>query len=475
MKLRTSTVLGYGAGDAANNLAFSLSGMFLLVYYTDVVGLSAAAVGTMFLVVRIWDAFADILAGRMVDRVNSRWGKFRPFILFGALPLLLLNVAVFNVPDMAEGAQLAYGYLTYAALGLAYSLVNIPYGSLATAMTQEPSERAKLASVRNVGAQVIILVLVIVISPGLKDAGDLQSTFTNLTWIFVVAGAALYLCTFFTARESVRRTVAQVSLRQTWDTLKTNRPLFLLCANTVVMLTGVFALQAVGAFYARDVLGDPGLFIVLFMVSAVTTFVVAPVLPGIVRTFGKKNAYAVGGALATVGSLGTFLLPADPVILPIVAWGLTSLGQAVVLSLLWAFEADTVEYGEWKSGVRTEGATYAVFSFTRKIAQAIGAAVASYSLALGAYAPGGAQQSDAALLGIRFAAGAVPALTVLLALAIMWRYPLTDVKFQEIVRDVAARREQAAQDGTDDEGDPAPHTVTSRATGPALDGGRHDQ
>ncbi|MDQ8702556.1 glucuronide transporter [Streptomyces sp. LHD-70] len=447
MKLRASTVLGYGAGDAANNLAFSLSGMFLLLYYTDVVGLSAAAVGTLILLVRVWDAFADIFAGRMVDRMSSRWGKFRPFILFGAVPLLLLNVAVFNVPDMSQGAQLVYAYVTYALLGLAYSLVNIPYGSLATAMTQEPSERAKLAAIRGVGAQAVIIVLVIAISPALKSSGSgLQSLFTNITWIFVGAGALLYLCTFLTARERVERSVVQVSFRQTVAALKGNRPLYVLCANTVVVLSGLFALQAAGAFYARDVLGDPRLYIVLFLVSAVMNFAIAPLMPRIVKSFGKRNAYIAAGGLTVVGGVGTFLLPATPVALPIVAWTLHSTGLAIVSALLWALEADTVEYGEWKSGVRTEGATYAVFSFTRKISQAIGAAVASYALAIGGYEAGAAHLTDGALTGIRFAAGAVPAITALIAIAIMWRYPLTDSRFQEIVREMAERREKESRD-----------------------------
>ena len=135
-KLRPLQIIGYSAGDAANNLAFSITSFFLLLYYTDVAGLSAAAVGTMFLVVRLWDAFADIFAGRLVDRTSTRWGKFRPFLLFGSVPLLVMSFLVFHVPNLSGSGKLVYAYATYAVMGLAYSLVNIPYGSLATAMTQ---------------------------------------------------------------------------------------------------------------------------------------------------------------------------------------------------------------------------------------------------------------------------------------------------------------------------------------------------
>src|SRR5215203_454831 len=148
-RLGLAQYAGYASGDAANNLAFSMSSMFLLLYYTDVVGISAAAVGTMFLLVRFWDAFADLFAGRLVDKAQTRWGKFRPFILFGSLPLLLLSVATFSVPSgLSLNGKHIYMYVSYGLLGLLYSLVNIPYGSLAAAMTQVPTERARLATWR---------------------------------------------------------------------------------------------------------------------------------------------------------------------------------------------------------------------------------------------------------------------------------------------------------------------------------------
>jgi glucuronide carrier protein len=169
-KLGAAQYLGYAAGDAANNLAFSMTSLFLLIYYTDVVGISATAAGTLFLVIRAWDAFADIFAGRTVDRTMTRWGKFRPFFLFGALPVLLLSFATFTVPGLASsgGMKLLLAYLTYAALGLAYSLVNIPYGSLASAMTQHPAERARLASYRMIGTALTTIMLAVVVAPQVK-------------------------------------------------------------------------------------------------------------------------------------------------------------------------------------------------------------------------------------------------------------------------------------------------------------------
>ena len=173
-KLGLSQYLGYASGDAANNLAFSMTSFFLLLYYTDVAGISAAAVGTMFLVVRFWDALTDLFAGRLVDRTQTRWGKFRPFILFGALPLLLISVAVFSIPTGIHGtsAAVVWAYITYALLGLLYSLVNIPYGSLSAAMTQVPTERARLATWRVYGSNLTILMLAFVVAPQIKSSRE---------------------------------------------------------------------------------------------------------------------------------------------------------------------------------------------------------------------------------------------------------------------------------------------------------------
>lgn len=440
-KLRLSQLLGYASGDAANNLAFSMTSMFLLLYYTDVVGISPAAAGTLFLVVRAWDAFADIYAGRVVDRTMTRWGKFRPFFLFGSLPLLLLSVATFTVPGGLGGTgKLVYAYVTYALLGLAYSLVNIPYGSLASAMTQVPTERAKLASFRMVGTAATIIMLSFVVAPQIRSSENLQQSLTLTTLLFVVIGFGLYLILFRTSRENVVRDVAKVSLGQSLRTLRGNRPLLMLCVSALSFLTGMFALQTVQAYYARDVLGDANLFIVLTVVSTLAMFVVAPVIPRIVGWVGKKKAYIVSGLVAVVAAVGIALTPPSLVWLAVVFFGLYGVGLAAVNTLMWALEADTVEYGEWRSGVRTEGTTYAVFSFTRKLGQALGGAAAAYGLGMVGYLAGAEQQSAGAVDGIRAIAGFVPAVFIGIGVLIMVAYPLTEKTFASMVGDVAARR-----------------------------------
>src|SRR4051794_40535467 len=439
--LRLVQFFGYATGDAANNLAFSMTSMFLLIYYTDVVGLSAAAVGTMFLLVRFWDAFADVFAGRVVDRTQTRWGKFRPFLLFGSLPLLLLSVAVFSVPgSLGHGGALVYAYVSYALLGLVYSLVNIPYGSMATAMTQRSEERAKLATFRVFGGQLTILMLALVVAPQVNGSDDLQRSLTTTVLVFVAVGFALYLYTFLTAREQVQRDVPKVSARQTVDTLKQNKPLLMLCLSSLMFLTGMFALQTVAIYYARDVLGNANYYIVITIVQTGGTFLAAGFIPHFVRTIGKKNAYLAFGAIAIVAGIGLALAPASSPVVAFCCFFVLGVGLGGVTTLMWALEADTVEYGEWKTGIRTEGTTYALFSFTRKMGQAIGGAGAAYTLGFGGYVAHAGSQPDSAVTAIKLAAGVVPAVVIAIALAIMYAYPLTEAKFRDMVREVAQRR-----------------------------------
>lgn len=440
MKLRPSQLLGYAAGDAGNNLAFSMASMFLLMYYTDVAGIPAAAAGTIFLVVRVWDGVGDLIAGRLVDRTSSRWGKFRPWLLFGSVPLLLLSVATFHVPDWGLAGKLGYAYVTYTALAAAYSLVNIPYGSLAAAMTQDPVERSKLASARSMGAAATILMLSFAVSPQIKSSEDLQRSLLVTTLVFVVVGGAMYLFTFYTARETVRRDVEKVGLRESLTTLRSNRPLILLCTSSLFFLTAMFSLQTIGVYYARDVLGNANYYIAITVAQVGLMFLLAPFAPAIVRRLGKKVGYIGSGVVMIVGSMGAMFVPAS---VPYVALGcfvLIGIGLGLVNTLMWSLEADTVEYGEWRTGVRTEGTTYAVFSFVRKLGQAFGGAAAAYTIGVAGYVGGAAQQSESALWGIRAAAGIVPAGCVLIAIVIMMLYPLTEGRFRELTAEVAQRR-----------------------------------
>ena len=443
-KLTLRNYLGYAAGDLANNLAFSLQALFLLIYYTNVVGLNPAAIATMFLVVRVWDAFADLAAGRLVDITRSRWGKFRPYLLFASLPLLLSSVALFTVPSFdSTTAKYVYAYITYALLGFLYSLTNIPYGSLATAMTQDPVERSRLGIWRSVGPILGILVLVVVIAPQITryrtQPDQLQTFLTIVTIIFAVIGYALYLLCFFNTKEQVAHESKPVTIKETIDTVRQNRPLLILCVSNLVFLTGVFGLQASQAYYAAYILGNSTQLIWMVLATSLSTFVAVPIVPRFVARIGKKKTFLIGALGLIVMGTWIFFIPASlPIV--VVSFFVFGLFQNLSMSLLFAFEADAVEYGEYKTGKRTEGATYAIYSFFRKVSQAVAGAVAGYALAFGGFVAKAPEQPDSALLTIRGLVGLGPAIFALLGGLIFLAYPLTDTRFREIVKELHARQ-----------------------------------
>jgi glucuronide carrier protein len=261
-----------------------------------------------------------------------------------------------------------------------------------------------------------------------------------------VIGAALYFFTALTAKERVHREVPKVTFKQSVDTLKTNKPLLMLCLSSFFFLSGYLALTSVQLYYLRDVLGRLDLYPVLSIIQLALTFVLAAFMPRLVRTLGKKRVYIYSSFITVAGGVIIFFAPAGQIWIGFSGLVISLVGVLAVNIVVWALEADTVEYGEWKTGVRTEGITYALFSFTRKSGQAVGGALAAYALALGGYKSGAAQSAEA-LFGIQIAAGAIPAVLTILAVLVMSKYKLTDAKHAEILSEIRARRTNPAAAG----------------------------
>lgn len=432
-KLSRLSVFAYGAGDAANSMIISTGNMFLLVYYTDVAGIGAAAAGTLLLLLRVFNAFTDIAAGRMVDRVHSRrWGKFRPFLMFGFVPLLL-SVAVFHVPDVEPSLKLLYAYCTYGLVCVAYSMVNVPYGCLVGAMTQDARQRARLGGARTLGGLSVGATLGFFIAPLLGAGQDMQQVFTWLTITFAVVGSALYAFTGAACAEQVRGSVPRVTLSQSMAALKANSPLVILCVSSVLFVTGTSATGASQFYYLRDVMSRVDLFPLMAAAQVAITLTLAVLIPRPVARWGKRAVYSAGAGLGAVGGLLVFLAPAEAPLLGVAGLVLGLLASASVSIVTWALIADTVEYGEWKTGVRVQGINYALLAATRKLGMGFGAGVVAFSLAWGGYASGVAEQPESATLAIRAAAGLLPGVLVLAAVGIMYWYRLTDRKHAELV------------------------------------------
>jgi glucuronide carrier protein len=458
-KLTLRNYLGYAAGDAANNLSFAMASMFLILYYTNVVGIEGAVIGAMFLIVRFVDGFTDLLAGRAVDAKRSgRLGKFRPFILWFSLPLLLSSMAIYAAdtffPGISGAAAIAYMYVTYLLMGsIFYSLVNIAYGSMAPALTQNPVERGRLAAFRGYGSAIAILGLAFAIAPQIRANVDNPAAFQRSLFIttaaFVVIGMALYLFLVFNTQEQVSRPATPVSVRDSLRTFTSNKPLIWLSTGGVLFLTAVTALSTLSTYIAIYVQGDAQFIAWNILAQTLAIGVVGPLIPTIVRTIGKRSGYVLCGVVMIIGAAVLSASPLETVpMLGPAAFFLMGLGINGVNTLMWALEADTVEYGEWRTGNRTEGTTYAAFSFTRKMGQALGGFVGGLALTWSGFnsarASAGEPQAAGVAHSVQFGTGLIIGGFALLSVGIMLFYPLTETKFREIAGEIAARRAAAA-------------------------------
>lgn len=450
-RLSMKQVLSYSGGDAANNLAFSLATTFLPLYLTDVALISPATVGLIFLVMRFVDAFTDVIMGSFVDRTTTRFGKFRPWIIIGAGPLVVLAVLNFAMPAALHGTPWAvvWAAVAYLLMGsVAYTAVNIPYGSLAAAMTNYGPDRARLALFRSVGSAVMQVLLALAISPAIEtyqgDPQGLQSALVQTIIPLGILSLALYAFLFFTARENVPRTKAKVTLAQAAKTIASNRALQVLGVASMLYLIGMFSAQGILSYYTRDVLGDARLLVVFLTVFNGMILIVGWILPWLSIHLGRPRLFQLAAVLGVVGALLLFIAPESLVWVAFIGAALFGMANGSCNTVMWNMEADSVDYGEWKTQIRSEGTTYAAFSFLRKLSQAIGGSAGAWIIGWFGYAGQEATQTDGAQIGIRVAVGAMPVVVMLAAIVIMAFYPMRDVDRRRMVEELDARKEQAS-------------------------------
>ncbi|WIM67234.1 glycoside-pentoside-hexuronide (GPH):cation symporter [Corynebacterium breve] len=440
-------VLTYTFGDVANNLSFMMTSMFLMVYMTDIAGLTAGVAGAIYGITKIWAGFADLIAGQTVDRFDTRWGRLRPWILFGSTPLAIVFVLLFSTPaGLGPTATIAWIFLFDAAFQLAYSFVNIPYGSLSAAMTQDPVDRSKLSGARSIASSLTGVILSAVVAPQFQDtqADGIRMKFTLTCIALGVLAVILYLICFANSREVVPRGQGQISLKNTLKMVKQNKPLLVLCSGAFFLLTSIFIMNAVGLYFARDVLGNAKWFTFLMLAQTLGTILAASFVPTITARFGKRNGYIAFGILIAVAFTLIFFLPSASLVPALIAWFLYGAGSGGTNAMMFSMQADTVDYGEWKTGIRSEGGSYSILSFVRKVGQGVGGWAGGAIIGAFGYASGAAAQSEEALRGIRVAAGVAPAVFALLAVLVMVLYPLTLQQHEKIITDLNERRTQSA-------------------------------
>lgn len=474
-KVTLKEKIGYGFGDMASSMFWKIFGMYSLFFYTDVFGITAAAAGTMFLVARLWDSFFDLFVGIAADRTKTRWGRYRPYLLWFAIPFSVMGVITFFVPDFGSTGKLVYAYVTYSLMMIVYSLINVPYASLLGVMSPNPQVRNILSSYRMAFAFIGSFITFMLLQPlidfyastfGNENIGHTQALVEKVAettvstspigWTLGVATIGV-LCSilFFLCFRWTRERVQPVnkdedtSVKQDLKNLFHNSPWWILVGTGLAALLFNAVRDGVAIYYFRDYvqvayrvpLTGWDVTTVYFLVGQAANLIGVVLAPLLSSRYGKRRTYMVAMAMSALLSLVFFFIPNN------LAWililqALISLCAGYVLPLLWSMFADIVDYQELKTNRRASGLIFSSSSMSQKLGWALGAALTGWILFIFKYNPDIVQQSTETIFGERLMISLIPAACCVIAFFGMMAYPLSEAKVKEITEELEKRRSQ---------------------------------
>lgn len=401
--MNLKTAAGYAVGDFGINLYFISTMTYLLYFYTDVMGISAVAASGVFFVARIIDAVTDPIMGAIAERTRTRFGRMRPYIIYGAVPLALITVLMFTVPDLDDSGKLIWAYTTYILFGILYTVVTIPYATLTASLTSDYDARTQLSTFR-IGCAFAGGFTVSVGTMPFVSLFESQAVgFQALMLLFAAVATLLLIVTFATTREVVQPTkTARPTLKQSLTTIMRNPPLLVVIGIFSCGMLSFTVRQATTAYFFIYNVGDPSLIAWFFSITLGSMLIGIWSVPYLAERFGKAGATRLGAYLTIAACIGFYLTPYSEVNL-IFIWGcLVALGGTPVAVLGWAMIPDTVDYAEHRHGVRADGVIFSTASFFQKLAKTIGGAGVALILGLAGYQAGQPQSAEtlAAIHGV---------------------------------------------------------------------------
>ncbi len=443
-KLGVGTYVGYGVGDLAVNLFFQSAILYLLIFYTDVVGISPAVAASIFLVARVVDAVTDPLMGVIADKTRTRWGKFRPYLIYGSVPLSLMAVATFSAPFADGTNKILFAYATYIVFGIAYTVVSIPYSGLTAVITDDAQERTMLSAYRMAFALGGGLIVGVATLPLVDALGGGAQGYQMTLGIYGVLAILFLLVTFATTRERVTDIAPQTPrLVDCFTVLAHNPPLWLITTAFFMGMLAFIIRSTAIIYYFEYNLGQKDLFPIFMLSILVGQLAGIVATPMVAKRIGKKNTYIWGALGGMVTGVFLFLTPYDAIA---AIFGISILGSfffAFPTVMGWSMLPDTIEYAEWKKGIRADGAIYAVSSFFQKMAMAVGGALAAMILSVTGYVANQPQNAEA-LEGILLMISLVPVGIMVIGIIAIWFYQLDDETHATIRGELDERRLNSA-------------------------------
>ena len=456
--------IGYGFGDMASSMFWKLFGSYLMIFYTDVFGLPAAVVGTLFLVTRVWDSAFDPIVGVVADRTHSRWGKFRPYLLFLAIPFSVIGVLTFVTPSFGDNGKLVYAYVTYSLMMMVYSAINVPYASLLGVMSDNPKERNTLSTYRMAFAYIGSFIALLLFMPMVnfwsghsKEIAAQQQGWTLAVAVIAVMCALLFIGCFAFTRERVKALhEKQAPLKEDLKDLWKNRPWWILLGAGVAALVFNSIRDGATVYYFKYFIVEEdfqtisffgvsfvlsGLYLSVGQIANIAGVILAAPVS---NRIGKKQTYMGSMAIATVLSILFFWFDKDNLALIFTFQILISICAGSIFPLLWSMYADCTDYSELKTGNRATGLIFSSSSMSQKFGWAIGSALTGWLLSYFGFVANEVQQAEA-IQGIKMFMSFLPAAGTLLSIVFISMYPLSEKKMLEISAELKSRRAETVK------------------------------
>ncbi len=458
-KLSLKEKIGYALGDTAANIAWRTIGPFLPIFYTDVFGLGTAAVATLLLVIRLGDGITDLIMGTIADRTKTKWGKFRPWLIWTALPFGVALVLQFTTPDLSLTGKLIWAYATSIFYTLAYTANNVPYSALMGVMTSNVEERTTLSSYRFFGAYLggIIATVGVISLVDFLGNGDQNIGYQYTMYVLAFVLATFSIITFFTTRERVPvASTKTLTVKEDYKDLVCNKPWLLLLFIGFVFVTYNIIKQSSAMYYFSHYVSDEhnffgslskwggknglaGLYLLSLLVVSMISTVFAPYLT---KVFGKVKLFAISIVFSAVSAAAMYWLDANEIGSIFTLGIISEFGAGIMPILFFAMLGDAADYSEYKNGRRATGLIFSAGTFAMKFGSGVAGAITLMVLNIYHYNGQILEKTAEMLEGIKLNMSIIPAIFVLFALIALFFYPLGTKKMKAIETELETRRKQ---------------------------------
>ncbi|MBP7507140.1 MAG: MFS transporter [Prolixibacteraceae bacterium] len=449
--------IGYGLGDAASSMFWKIFSFYLAIFYTDVFGISAVAAGTMLLVTRIWDTAIDPVMGVIGDRTNTKWGKFRPYLLWVAIPFGIVGVLLFTTPDFGTTGKLIYAYITYTLMMMVYTAINVPYASLLGVMSSDPNERTTLASYRMVfafGGSLLVVAIYQPLVDMFKGTVALTTAYQLTMVVIGIVAVIFFLLTFSWTKERVKPPRSQEnSLKDDVKNLLSNTPWFVLLGAGVMTLIFNSVRDGVAMYYFKYyVIDDTAVAIskmtftfstLYFLLGQAFNMLGVIMAKPVSARIGKRKTFMYAMFAASVLSVLFYYCTKENVVFVYILQAVISFCAGIIFPMLWSMYADTADYSEWKTGRRATGLVFSASSMSQKLGWTLGGSLTLWLLGFFGF-QANVEQSPETINGIKYMLSYIPAIGALISGLFMLLYKLDEKTLKTIEIELDQRRKAEA-------------------------------